>query len=241
MTDPLTERPEVGRYCDALLTALRMAEVPGPRIGEVLTEVRAHLAESGEDPVEAFGTAEEYAAALAPERGPRTPAQRLREGLTGAAFALGCWELAEGAGALATGDRAHLGPVPLVGAALAAVGAGWVLEQVVSGSRRRLAAAVLAVSVALAALTALGLAIGDRVGVTVPAAVPLLLGLLGLGLGTLSLRGAADPVVDPFEPPEAVRERRRRDGVLVTGALWAGLLLMVALAAGAAALADRLG
>ena len=245
MTDPTTpslaERPEVRRYCDALLLALRMAGVPGPRIGEVLAEVRGHLAETGGDPVESFGAPEEYAAALTGDRAPRTTGERFRSGLTGGAFALGGWWLAEGAGALATDRPVTLGAVPLVGAALAAVGAGWVLEQVASSSRRRVAAGVLAVSVALAAVTALGLALDDSVGISVPAAVPVLLGLLGLALGTLSLRGAADPVAGPLEPAAEVQARRHRDGVLLTGALWAWLLLLVALAAGVAVLADRLG
>ena len=45
MTDPLMPSPtrsrEVDSYCDALLLALRMRELPGDRIGAVLTEVRA--------------------------------------------------------------------------------------------------------------------------------------------------------------------------------------------------------
>ncbi|GAB3356001.1 HAAS signaling domain-containing protein [Modestobacter lapidis] len=235
MTDP------TARYCNDLLVALRMADVPGPRIGEVLTEVRGHLAESGEDPVEAFGAPEEYAAALAGDRALTAPAERLRSGLTGAAFTLGGWWLADGATTLATGGPAELGPVPLVAAALAAAAAPWALEQLVSRSRARLARGVLAIAAAVAALTALGLLLNDRVGWAVPAPVPLVLGLALLVLGSLALRGSADPVVDPFDPPAVVQAHRRRDGALVNAVLWAWLLFLVALAVGAAVLADRLG
>lgn len=60
-------------YCDKLLLALRMRDVPGDRIGEVLAEVEAHLAETGEDPVEAFGPPATYAAAVADVPGARSP------------------------------------------------------------------------------------------------------------------------------------------------------------------------
>ena len=84
MSDPATPTPtelrEVRRYCDALLLALRTADVPGPRIGEVLTEVRGHLAESGEDPVGAFGPAEDYAASLTRHRTPPSSGDRTGTG-----------------------------------------------------------------------------------------------------------------------------------------------------------------
>jgi hypothetical protein len=245
MTDPATralpEPPEVARYCDALLLALRMAEVPGPRIGEVLSEVRGHLADSGEDPVEAFGPPEEYAAALAGARAPRTRRERLREGLTGASFALGGWWLADGATALATGEPTRVGPMPLVAAALAAVGGSWALEQVVSSSRARMVRGVLVIALALTALTGLGLLLGDRAAVRTPAVVVLALGLLCLAAGALTLRNTADPVVDPFQSDEATRAVRRRSELLLGIALWGGLLVLVALAVGVGVLAERLG
>ena len=43
-------------YVRRLLTALRTHEVPSERIAEVVAEVESHLAETGEDPVEAVGT-----------------------------------------------------------------------------------------------------------------------------------------------------------------------------------------
>lgn len=50
------------KWRDALVFHLRMADVPGDRIGDILLEVESHLAESGETPDEAFGDARAYAA-----------------------------------------------------------------------------------------------------------------------------------------------------------------------------------
>jgi hypothetical protein len=52
-------------YVRDLALALRAQDVPGPRIGEVIAEVEAHVAESGETADEAFGPPDEYAAAIA--------------------------------------------------------------------------------------------------------------------------------------------------------------------------------
>jgi hypothetical protein len=98
-------------WCDDLLLRLRLLDVPGPRIGEVLAEVQSHVAETGEHPRQAFGTPKEYAGEVAAALGmTRQGALRtLRRGLrwpdlvialvTGlAAFALasGLWSLGAG-------------------------------------------------------------------------------------------------------------------------------------------------
>ncbi|MGJ7907666.1 HAAS signaling domain-containing protein [Actinopolyspora sp. H202] len=57
------------KYRNELMFALRMREVPGDRVGDVLAEVETHVAETGQDPVEAFGTPGEYAARVAEEFG----------------------------------------------------------------------------------------------------------------------------------------------------------------------------
>lgn len=54
------------KYTYDLLVALRLREVPGDRIGEVIAEVESHVAETGEDPREAFGTPKEYAKTISP-------------------------------------------------------------------------------------------------------------------------------------------------------------------------------
>lgn len=53
--------PEMKQYREALIMALRLRDVPGHRIGEIVAEVESHAAETGEDPVAAFGPAREYA------------------------------------------------------------------------------------------------------------------------------------------------------------------------------------
>ncbi|MBB1484045.1 hypothetical protein H5392_09250 [Tessaracoccus sp. MC1865] len=56
-------------YIDDLALELRLLDVPGDRIGEVLAEVESHVAETGEDPVEAFGPVKAYAAERASATG----------------------------------------------------------------------------------------------------------------------------------------------------------------------------
>ena len=45
-----------------LVQALRLHDVPPERIGEIVAEVESHVADTGEDPREAFGPARDYAA-----------------------------------------------------------------------------------------------------------------------------------------------------------------------------------
>lgn len=40
----------IGKYTNDLLFALRMRDVPGDRIGEVIAEVESHVAETGRRP-----------------------------------------------------------------------------------------------------------------------------------------------------------------------------------------------
>ncbi|MCI2419024.1 hypothetical protein MOQ72_16390 [Saccharopolyspora sp. K220] len=53
------------KYRDELLIALRAHEISGERVGEVLAEVEAHVVETGENPVEAFGQPRAYATQVA--------------------------------------------------------------------------------------------------------------------------------------------------------------------------------
>jgi len=78
MTPPPASDPAArttAAYRQGLLLSLRLRDVPGPRIGEVLAEVDSHVAETGQDPREAFGPAKDYArevaVALDPRRGGR--------------------------------------------------------------------------------------------------------------------------------------------------------------------------
>lgn len=61
-------------WADEFLLELRMRDVPGPRIGDLLAEVESHCADSGDDPTTAFGDPRTYAATVAgaeAEGGPR--------------------------------------------------------------------------------------------------------------------------------------------------------------------------
>lgn len=60
------------KYRDDLLVALRAYEISGERVGDVLAEVEAHVRETGEDPVEAFGTPRTYAAQVVAQLDRRT-------------------------------------------------------------------------------------------------------------------------------------------------------------------------
>jgi hypothetical protein len=51
-------------YLDDLILELRMLDVPGARIGQIVAEAENHLAESGEAPEVAFGSARSYAREL---------------------------------------------------------------------------------------------------------------------------------------------------------------------------------
>jgi hypothetical protein len=66
---------------DALITELRLRDLPGTRIGEVLAEVDAHCTDSGQTPAEAFGDPVTYAQSLilihAPAAAPADSGRRL--------------------------------------------------------------------------------------------------------------------------------------------------------------------
>lgn len=60
------------KYNDDLHKAMRFHEISGERIGEVLAEVEAHVAETGEDPADAFGAPRDYARQVAAQLDPST-------------------------------------------------------------------------------------------------------------------------------------------------------------------------
>jgi hypothetical protein len=109
--------PADRRYLDRLATHLRLRQVPGDRIGEILAEAQAHAAESGEPLAEAFGDPRSYACRWAPDP-PRR--RRVVPGLVGAAG----WAVLT-LGATALGVRRPLLGLPAW--ALVALGAALVL------------------------------------------------------------------------------------------------------------------
>lgn len=52
-------------YTQALTTQLRLRQVPGKVIGQIVAEVESHVRETGEDPIEAFGQPGSYSAQFA--------------------------------------------------------------------------------------------------------------------------------------------------------------------------------
>lgn len=63
-------RPTLAVYLENLTIQLRLLEVPGDRIGQILAEVETHVADTGVGPVDAFGEPGEYAATYAAAAGP---------------------------------------------------------------------------------------------------------------------------------------------------------------------------
>ncbi len=117
-------------YADELLYALRMRDVPGRRIAEALAEVDSHVAETGEDPHEAFGPPRQYAAEVAAALG--HPGKPLPRAVAGGAMTYGvgstvaAWLLLDGAVALGSGEPGLLG-LPGVALVLLGLVAGAVL------------------------------------------------------------------------------------------------------------------
>lgn len=109
---------DVQDYRNELLFALRMRDVPGPRIAEALAEVDSHVTETGEDPREAFGPptayADELTAALGGPPSPRLWRSVLSWSTATYAVggAVGTWLLLDGVLAFVADERALLGMPP---------------------------------------------------------------------------------------------------------------------------------
>jgi hypothetical protein len=129
---------------DELLLALRLRDVPGTRIGEVLAEVESHVAETGEDPSQAFGTPTEYADRVADALGMDGP-RGWRSVLHGLGWRDAAWTLLVGGAAflladalwsLGAGDATVVGAPAWIVALLAAVAlAGYAVHAVVAARR----------------------------------------------------------------------------------------------------------
>lgn len=70
-------------YTQALTVQLRLRQVAGPAIGQIVAEVESHVRETGEDPIEAFGQPGNYSAQFTSDRGTR--GRRARASLLNAA------------------------------------------------------------------------------------------------------------------------------------------------------------
>ncbi|NAZ76964.1 hypothetical protein GTQ99_16265 [Kineococcus sp. T13] len=217
------------RYCEELLLALRMQDVPGQRIGEVLGEVRDHLASSGEDPVEAFGAPRDYAAALtADPTADRSTGRRSARALEAARNAAGVagllWSV-EGATALLTGRPAVVSEFQVLLPVAVAVAAPLLVDVVATARRAGALGWGLLVAAVLAAAATTRAWAGPLLEVPVPAAVLLVPGLLVAAAWIVATARAVDPVLDPLQGAASSRRRRRRASARLTALL---LLLLVA-------------
>ena len=94
------------RYLTDLAYALRLRNISGLRIGEILAEVEAHIADSGQSAQEAFGTPKEYARQFEPSATDPGRRQWGRQAWTGAlTAAIGAWLYAAGAFAGMAGEN----------------------------------------------------------------------------------------------------------------------------------------
>ncbi len=103
-------------YTDELLLALRLRDVPGPRIAEALAEIDSHVAETGEDPREAFGPPKAYADQLVMALGAGTEPPPVWRGVlswTAVTYAVGgsvgAWLLIQGVQTLVTDAQSPSG------------------------------------------------------------------------------------------------------------------------------------
>lgn len=116
------------QYLDELTLHLRFADLSGADIGEVLEEVRDHLAHVDEPAEATFGPVADYARRIVEARG-RSPASSLglsRGDLLAAALQiLGWYGLIYGGIAALGGDRLGLTAGHLAGAAVLAAGLVW--------------------------------------------------------------------------------------------------------------------
>jgi hypothetical protein len=74
----------IDTYRRELVPALRAGNVPPERIGEIVAEVESHVADTGEDPREAFGPARDYAAGFRQPRSRASVAASVATTLVGA-------------------------------------------------------------------------------------------------------------------------------------------------------------
>lgn len=185
-------------YVGRLVLALRTRDVPGERIGEVIAEVEAHVAESGETPAEAFGPAEEYAeriSAALDRPSAQSPWQKLRGMLIAWPIALAAMLVTDGVAGLAFGERAEVTVGKLALFVLLPPAAALLVHLIVRRQRPTWPIGLLVVLIA-AVLFGLPLVAGQPVLGTYPAWVALVAGAV-VAAGTIPWGVRPNPVVDP--------------------------------------------
>ncbi|MDQ0374117.1 hypothetical protein [Cellulomonas humilata] len=249
MTDTWSTAPTISPgWRDELVLALRMRDVPGSRIGEILAEVDEFCADSGLDAQAAFGAPATYAESLTASEGrTRTPLRddlrttgRALVGFVGLVVVMAC--VVDDGPDLAITVGWLLGlAVVLVGCVLTVR----VLGRTAPVRWRGMAAAAGVIVATLGAVVALGMLLTTTVA-TVPDAVAVTVGaLLLVGdaiVGTVRARRqpTADLVSAPGADPEWVRRRNVRADILAAWLLPAFAVVGVGILLGMNALLDRL-
>ena len=102
----MSTRTDEKRYLTDLTTALRLRNISGARIGQIVAEVEMHTSESGRTAMESFGSPKEYARQFERVVADPTGRQWGRQAWTGVlTAAIGGWLLAAGAFAGMSGDE----------------------------------------------------------------------------------------------------------------------------------------
>lgn len=183
-------------YSEQLVLALRIRDVPGQRIGQVVAEVEAYTADSGQDPMEAFGPVQAYSDTIAAQlrREPSTRG-KIRDLLWGYPPAVGSLVLVDGLWGVLKGGRAELTIGDVVVATLLPLA---VLLLVTALTHARPWAYYVTAGLISVVGGVLLWAGGGLVLMRYPAWVGLACGAIMLGGGlTLVMTVNRDPVIDP--------------------------------------------
>ncbi len=213
-TDPVRRPARLDPWRTDFVLHLRLRDLGGGRIGDALAVVDAHCADSGEDPLQAFGDPEAYAAVVAEQTRPEDRAAAMpawRAGLLGLAVMLGISLLLSGVAGLRGAGPALLTAGSLAAAALGATSIAVLvrLAPVLLVPRRgrrdaRHVLSALAPVLMLATVLAVA-ALWRSTALRVDAGVALAVAAALLVAAGLSLRSVRpDPVVDPVSGADAL-------------------------------------
>lgn len=205
-----------------LLVALRVREVSGARIGQILAEADAHCAQTNESAPEAFGPASQYAARLdfpGQDRAP-VPVTRSTIGMLGAQL-VGAALTTLGGNALIEGTQVQVRAADLLVAGLVLL-ATWVAYRRLEQLLRHAVLGALAMGLTCAAFLLVFLWGGPRLA-ELPAMPAALAGLVLLcGPAVLATprawRGPSDVVVAPTRTATPAEVRAGR--LIGVGSLW---------------------
>lgn len=251
MTEPTTAPTDglvPSAWRDELVLALRLRDVPGARIGEILAEVDEFCADAGLDAPTTFGAPAEYARELTAGSGPtRTgllddlrTAGRVVVGFVGLMVVLGSVGT-DGPGLVVTVGWVLALPLLLAATIVTVRTAGRTGGRDGRGTR---VTTVLVVVGSLAGAVVLGLVLDTPVatvpdGLAAAVGITLLVGDAVVGTVRARRRPTADLVTEPGADPAEVRRRNVRADTLVAWLLPGFAVVGVAVLLGLDALLDR--